>query len=293
MVSQTDPAIGIIGGSGLYQIDGMTIEDEVRLTTPFGDPSDYFIVGRYQQQKVVFLPRHGKGHRLSPSRINYRANIHGLKQLGVNRIVSLSAVGSMKESLSPGMMVVVDQFIDHTRQRQSTFFDDGVVAHVAFADPICAALAQMLDESVSSVGTSVQKGGTYICIEGPQFSSRAESQLFRSWGVDVIGMTNVTEAKLAREAECCYATLAMVTDYDCWRSSTADVDIQEILAVLRRNVEIAKKTVIALLDRVGHHPPDITCTCQQALRHAMVTDLSTVSKEKRQRLSLLIGCTGD
>ena len=227
--------IAVIGGSGLYEMDGLEHVRETRVSTPFGRPSDAVILGTLSGRRVAFLSRHGRGHRISPSMINYRANVYALKSLGVTRIFSVSAVGSMKERIHPGHMVLPDQFIDRTTRRLSTFFDQGLVAHVTFADPVCRVLASQLGDAARSMGATFHVGGTYLCIEGPQFSTKAESSLYRQWGVDVIGMTNATEAKLAREAEICYATLALVTDYDCWHQSEEPVSVEAILSVMHAN----------------------------------------------------------
>src|SRR5262249_47549098 len=232
------PVIGVLGGSGLYEIDGLSDVREIALDTPFGPPSDSFIGGTLDGTRLLFLPRHGRGHRLSPSEINYRANIWGLKKLGATRVISVSSVGSMREGIHPGEMLVVDQFFDWTRHRETTFFSGGAVAHANFADPVCPDLSRALVDACRKIGVTVHPKGTYICMEGPQFSTRAESQIYRQWGVDVIGMTNAPEAKLAREAELCYATLALVTDYDCWRDAQASVNIEDILSIIRTNVSL-------------------------------------------------------
>ncbi|MEK6576985.1 MAG: S-methyl-5'-thioadenosine phosphorylase, partial [Nitrospirota bacterium] len=232
--------IGIIGGSGLYGMEGLTHIEERSIRTPFGIPSDSFIIGRLNGRKVAFLARHGRGHRISPSEINFRANIYAMKELGVERIISVSAVGSMREKIKPGDMVIPDQFFDHTKRRISTFFGEGVVAHVSFADPVCPELADLLFQEGKRAGAVMHKGGTYLCIEGPQFSTRGESNIFRGWQVDVIGMTNVTEAKLAREAEICYSTLAMATDYDCWHTTEEAVSAEAVIKILMKNVETSK-----------------------------------------------------
>lgn len=278
--------IGIIGGSGLYDIDGMTDVREVRVTTPFGAPSDALIVGSVGSRRVAFLSRHGRGHRVSPSAINYRANIHALKSLGVRQVVSISAVGSLQESIKPGEVVVPTQFLDWTKRRVSTFFDTDVVAHVGFADPVCPRLLPTVEEAIRSEGASVHRGGSYLCMEGPQFSSRGESLLYRSWGVSVIGMTNMPEAKLAREAELCYVTMALVTDYDCWHETEEAVTVDAILAILRQNVILAKRVLRRVIPLLG--APD-ACACQQALQGAVITDPRTVSASARKRLHLLVG----
>ncbi|MDH5527378.1 MAG: S-methyl-5'-thioadenosine phosphorylase [Nitrospirota bacterium] len=278
--------IGIIGGSGLYDIEGFTDREERQVDTPFGEPSAPLVIGRLEGQEVVFLARHGRGHRLTPTEINFRANIHALKSVGVKRIFSVSAVGSMKEELVPGHMVVVDQFFDQTRKRISTFFGDGIVGHVALAHPICAATAKTFGDGADDAGATVHRGGTYICIEGPQFSTLAESKIYRSWGVDVIGMTNVTEAKLAREAGLCYATMAMVTDYDCWHPEHDAVTTEAVIAVLLKNVEMSKSIVKKALARVGEIG---ACDCANAAKNAVITAPDSISAEARARLSVILG----
>ena len=277
--------VGVIGGSGLYQIEGLTDVAEQTLSTPFGAPSDAFVTGRLGDVRMVFLPRHGRGHRTPPSAINFRANIWGLKKLGVDRILSVSAVGSMREEIAPGDFVVIDQFIDRTRHRVDTFFDADVVAHVMFADPVCEPLRQVLVAAAREVGVKVHDGGTYLCMEGPQFSTRAESKLYRSWGVDVIGMTNLQEAKLAREAELSYATVAMATDYDCWHEGHDDVTIDAILETMHHNVQNARNLIQAAVPRL---PRDLGCGCGQALAHAIITDRDRIPPGARERLGLLI-----
>jgi len=279
--------IGVIGGSGLYEIEGLTDLREVSLDTPFGAPSDSFVIGRLGGASMVFLPRHGRGHRLLPSEVPYRANIYGMKLLGVQRIISVSAVGSMKEAIAPGHIVIPDQFFDRTQgKRPSTFFGNGVVAHVQFADPICRDLAAVLSGAAHQVGATVHKGGTYLCIEGPNFSSRAESDIFRSWGVDIIGMTNLPEARLAREAEICYATVALATDYDCWHDSHDDVSVDAILAIIRQNVATARSIIKHAVPELRQPP---TCACGEALSHALLTDPAHIPVQTRQDLDLLIG----
>jgi 5'-methylthioadenosine phosphorylase len=279
--------IGVIGGSGLYRMAAVEVEEERRVETPFGDPSDAYVIGRLEGRRVAFLPRHGRGHRLLPSEINFRANVYGFKVLGVERLLSVSAVGSMKEAYAPGQVVVPDQLIDRTRHRPDTFFGDGLAAHVSFADPICPSLAAALADAAEAAGGVAHRGGTYLCMEGPQFSTRAESRLYRSWGVDVIGMTNLQEAKLAREAEICYATLAMITDYDCWHESEEAVSVEAVLAVLAANAALGEETVrraVAALpaERGG-------CACGSALSHALLTDRSLVPAETLDKLRPLIG----
>jgi len=278
--------VGVIGGSGLYQIEGLSEVEELKLSTPFGEPSDAFVLGRLGDVRMVFLPRHGRGHVIAPSQINFRANIWALKRLGVDRILSVSAVGSMREDVAPGDFVLVDQFIDRTRHRADTFFDQDVVAHVMFADPVCEPLRRTLVEVAGELGIGVHDGGTYLCMEGPQFSTRAESRLYRSWGVDVIGMTNLQEAKLAREAELHYATVAMATDYDCWHEAHDDVTVEAILATMGRNVENARALIRAVAPRLPAQPG---CGCGQALRDAIITDRAKIPPRARERLGLLIG----
>jgi 5'-methylthioadenosine phosphorylase len=279
--------IGVIGGSGLYEIEGLTDIEEVRIETPFGEPSDAFITGTLDGVKMVFLPRHGRGHRLLPSEVNYRANIYGMKKLGVERIISVSAVGSMKEEIVPGHIVIPDQFFDRTKGiRNSTFFGDGVVGHVAFADPVCGDLAQLVYEAAGEAGATTHKGGTYICIEGPNFSTRAESNIYRSWGVDIIGMTNIPEARLAREAEICYATVALATDYDCWHEDHDDVDIESILEIIHNNVSMARQIIKVAAGKVAASRP---CGCGQALEFAIMTDHALIPEKTKDNLAPLIG----
>lgn len=277
--------IGLIGGSGLYAMEGLGRMREVKVTTPFGTPSDALILGEVDGLAVAFLSRHGRGHRISPSEINYRANIYALKSVGVTRVISVSAVGSMKETIKPGEVVLPDQFIDLTKRRVGTFFDRGVVAHVAFADPICPVLAEALWKAAQGSGATIHRGGTYLCIEGPQFSSRAESFLYRRWGIDVIGMTNMPEAKLAREAELCYATMALVTDYDCWHETEEAVTVGGILDTLRKNVELAKRVLRATVP-AAREPR--TCGCGHALGSAIVTQAQAMSKAARRRLQIFL-----
>lgn len=278
--------IGVIGGSGLYAMSRLENVQEVQVETPFGAPSDAYITGTLQGRDMVFLPRHGRGHRIAPSALNFRANIYGLKQLGVEWVLSISAVGSMREDIHPGDLVLPDQFFDRTRSRVSTFFDRDVVVHVAFADPVCSVLARALHEAATQTSATVHVGGTYLCIEGPQFSTRAESNIYRQWGVDVIGMTNLPEARLAREAELCYATLALATDYDCWHESASDVDIEAILALLHRNVELAQEVIERMVPQV---PPTRSCPCSTALQQAIITAPEMIPDTAKERLGLLIG----
>ncbi len=275
--------IGVIGGSGLYELDGLGDLERVRLDTPFGSPSDEYLVGRLGDARLAFLPRHGRGHRVPPHQVNSRANIHGMKQLGVEWIVAVSAVGSMKEEIRPGDLVLADQFIDRTRARPSTFFGDGAAGHVAFADPVCPLLHGWLAEAATG---RVHLRGTYLVIDGPQFSTRAESRLYRSWGVDVIGMTALPEAKLAREAEICYATIALATDYDCWHDSEADVTVEQVLATMRANVARARELLRRVVERIA---PPRACPCASAARGALMTDPALLTAEARARLELIIG----
>ena len=278
--------IGIIGGSGLYSMAGFEAREEIRLTTPFGDPSDAYILGTLEGHEVAFLPRHARGHKISPSELNFRANIYGMKMLGVERILSLSAVGSMKIEHKPLDFVIPDQFFDRTRGRVSTFFGNGVVAHISFADPICPQLSSAAHACAQEAGITSKLGGTYLCMEGPAFSTRAESNVYRSWGMDVIGMTNLQEAKLAREAEICYVTIAMVTDYDCWHEEHDAVTVDQIIATLTQNAENACKLVRQIVKTI---PAGRTCKCGSALKHAILTDMKTVPQETKDRLGLLLG----
>lgn len=278
-------AIGIIGGSGLYNIDGLERVREVRVRTPFGAPSDALVLGVLDGVRIAFLSRHGRGHRINPGSINYRANIYALKSLGVKQVISVSAVGSMKEAIRPGDVVLPDQFIDLTKRRISTFFDDGIVAHVGFGEPVCASVADALEAAGRAAGARLHRGGTYVCMEGPQFSTKAESRLYRQWGVDVIGMTNMPEAKLAREAELCYATMALATDYDCWHETEEAVTVEAILATLHKNVALAKQVLKTVVPKLV---PDRACACHQALGNALVTAPDHMSASARRRLSLLI-----
>lgn len=277
-------AIGIIGGSGLYDIEGLSNVKQVPVRTPFGQPSADVVLGELDGVRVAFLSRHGRGHRLNPSEINYRANVYAMKSLGVQRIISVSAVGSMKESMKPGDVVLPDQFIDLTKRRVSTFFEGGAVAHVAFGEPVCASLGASLLAAARSIGATVHQGGSYLCIEGPQFSTKAESHLYRQWGVSVIGMTNLPEAKLAREAELCYATMALVTDYDCWHETEEAVTVEAILATLHRNVALAKRL---LRGAVASAASVTNCKCQKALQDAIITAPNQMSAALRRKLAVL------
>ena len=279
--------IGIIGGSGLYEIEGLKNIQEKKIKTPFGSPSDVFVIGQIKETTLVFLPRHGKGHVLSPSEINYRANIWAMKKLGVQSLLSLSAVGSMKEEIKPGDVVVVDQFIDRTRGlRKHTFFEGGLVGHVSFADPICKALADSVCRATQNVTSRLHKRGTYLCMEGPQFSTRAESHLYRSWGVDVIGMTAIPEVKLAREAEICYSTIAFSTDYDCWKEEEEAVSADKVLATIKKNVDTAKKIIQEVILLIGSKT---SCECAQTLKHALVTDHTKIPSKIKKDLAPLLG----
>jgi len=277
--------IGIIGGSGLYDIEGLRKVMERQVKTPFGAPSDKVLLGELEGVRIAFLSRHGQGHRLNPSEINYRANIYALKSLGVRRVISVSAVGSMKESIRPGDVVLPDQFIDLTKRRVSTFFEGGIVAHVAFGDPVCASLGSALLEAGRMVGATMHQGGVYLCIEGPQFSTKGESRLYRQWGASVIGMTNLPEAKLAREAELCYSTVALATDYDCWHETEEAVTVEAILTTLRQNVTLAKRLLRAVLPAVAAVK---ACNCQRALQDAIITAPDQMPASLRRKLTLLM-----
>ena len=281
--------IGVIGGSGLYQMAALTDIEEVSLATPFGEPSDAFFIGTIAGVRVAFLPRHGRGHRLLPTEIPFRANIYAMKLLGVERILSASAVGSLREELKPMDIVLPDQFFDRTRQRPSTFFGGGIAAHVAFADPVCPELVDALDQAARAdlKGTDVHRGGTYICMEGPAFSTKSESELYRLWGMSVIGMTNLQEAKLAREAEICYATMALVTDYDCWHPDHDSVTVEMVIDYLNRNSENAQKLIVDAVARLANQ--ERKCKCGDALRHAIITSPDRITAEAKERLKAIIG----
>ncbi|MCS6915372.1 MAG: S-methyl-5'-thioadenosine phosphorylase [Myxococcales bacterium] len=280
--------VGVIGGSGLYQLEGLREVNEVSVETPFGPPSDAYLVGHLGDVRLVFLPRHGRGHRLLPHEINYAANIYGLKQLGATYVLSISAVGSLREHICPGHIVLPDQFIDRTRARRSTFFGDGVVAHISFADPVCPVLHALLRRAAEAAGATVHPQGSYIVIDGPAFSTRAESHMYRAWGADVVGMTNLPEARLAREAELCYATVALSTDYDCWHAGAEDVTAEAVVAILRQNVALAQSIVAEAIRRIGQLPPR-TCVCESALRQAIMTAPERIPVATYERLRLLIG----
>lgn len=278
--------IGVIGGSGLYQMEGLEGVREVEVKTPFGKTSDKLIRGRLGKVEMFFLPRHGRGHRWLPTEVNFRANIFAMKKLGVERIISVSAVGSLREEIAPGHVVIPDQFIDRTTQRPSTFFGRGVVAHVSLADPFCRDLSKILTDAARAEGAKVHAGGTYLCMEGPQFSTRAESHLYRSWGAHIIGMTNLQEAKLAREAEICFGTLALATDYDCWNEQAGDVEIESVLAVLQQNVQLAQKTIRRAASLLT---VERACACASALKDAIITDRTRIPKKLRMELKPIIG----
>jgi 5'-methylthioadenosine phosphorylase len=284
----SDSLLGVIGGSGLYELPGLTDVTRQRVQTPFGDPSDEIVLGRLGDQKLAFLPRHGRGHRLLPSELPFRANMYALKTLGAAWVVAVSAVGSLREEIAPGHVVVPDQFIDRTRGRthESTFFGNGVVAHVQFADPFCAPLSKALAAAARGQGATVHEGGVYVCMEGPHFSTRAESHLYRSWGAQVIGMTNLQEAKLAREAELCFATMALATDYDCWRTGHEDVAIDEILKVLAANVDLARRTVADVAKAL---PDRNHCGCSKALEYAIITDRAAIPAQVKRDLAPIAG----
>ncbi len=279
-------AIGVIGGSGLYEIEELKDVREIELDTPFGKPSDILISGTLDGVSMIFLPRHGRGHGLLPSEVPYRANIYAMKQLGVERIISVSAVGSMREDIVPGHIVIPDQFFDRTQgKRDSSFFGEGIVGHVQFADPVCADLSGILARAAAEVGAEVHRGGTYLCIEGPNFSTRAESRIYRNWGVDIIGMTNLPEARLAREAEICYGTLALATDYDCWYEGHDDVSVEAVMALMRQNVKMARRIIRAAAGFAAKARP---CTCSTALQYAIMTDPAQVPGATRERLALFL-----
>jgi 5'-methylthioadenosine phosphorylase len=282
----SEAAIGVIGGSGLYELPGLTDVRWRRVRTPFGDPSDEFCEGRLGARRVVFLARHGRGHRIAPTELNFRANIWGLKSLGVEWVIAVSAVGSMKEEIRPLDLVIPDQFFDATRRRVSSFFGEGIVGHIGMAEPVCPQLATILEKAARQSGATVHRGGTYLCIEGPQFSTRAESRIYRSWGVDVIGMTNVPEVKLAREAELCYATLALATDYDVWHDTHAAVSVEAVVMNLLQNVATAKDVLARTIPDVA---PPRTCDCPELLKNAIITAPAAFPMTTRRRLELIIG----
>lgn len=279
------PKIGIIGGSGLYNMPRLTDRVEQTVETPWGDPSDAFLLGKLEGRAVAFLARHGRGHRIMPSNLNFRANIYALKSLGVDWILSFSAVGSLRENLKPLDFCIPDQFFDRTRGRASTFFDEDIAVHVGFADPVCSTLADVAEEACKQAGVTVHRGGTYCCMEGPAFSTRAESLAYRSWGFDVIGMTNLQEAKLAREAEMSYVTIAMVTDYDCWHPEHADVTVEQVIAYLTENAEHARMVAAEAVKRIPHGDSPFS----SAIRNAIITDRSKISEASKEKYRLLIG----
>jgi 5'-methylthioadenosine phosphorylase len=284
--AKADATIGVIGGSGLYAMAGLTDARETKVKTPFGDPSDAIVVGTLEGKRVAFLARHGRGHRILPGEINFCANVYAMKLLGVQRIISVSAVGSLKEELKPGEFLVPDQFVDRTKCRISTFFGGGLVAHVGFGKPTCPQVSTVLAEASEACGVGIHRRGTYVCIEGPQFSTLAEAHLHRAMKFDVIGMTNVTEAKLAREAEICYATIAMITDFDCWHPDHESVTASQIIATLVQNAENAQRV---LREAVRTMPDERNCKCGAALQHALVTDLKVVPKATKKKLEAIIG----
>jgi len=283
------PVLGVIGGSGVYEIDGLTGTEWRAIDTPFGTPSDELLFGELDGQRLVFLPRHGRGHRVPPSGLNFRANIDALKRVGCTEIVSLSAVGSLRGGLAPGSFVIIDQFIDRTFARQKSFFGDGLVAHVSMADPVCSRLGDLIENTTRNVGIEAVRGGTYLVMEGPQFSTRAESELYRSWGCDVIGMTNMPEAKLAREAEMCYATVAMVTDYDCWHEEHDDVSVEAVIRVLQHNAAAARELVRALAPDIGERAKPCPAGCHHALDAAIITAPDARDPAMVEKLSAVAG----
>jgi 5'-methylthioadenosine phosphorylase len=287
MLETGDVRIGVIGGSGLYQMAGLQVTEERRLTTPFGEPSDPYVIGELEGKRVAFLPRHGRGHRLLPSELNYRANIYGFKVLGVEQLISVSAVGSMKLEYKPTDIVVPDQFYDRTRHRVDTFFGNGLVAHVSLAKPICPRLIDVGVAAARAAGATVHRGGTYVNMEGPQFSTRAESEIYRSHGVDVIGMTNLTEARLAREAEICYVSLSMITDYDCWHETEEAVSGEGVMEVIGKNVIMSQDVVREIVGRLTEER--VGCPCPDALRHALVTEHSLIPAATLRNLAPLVG----
>ena len=283
--SISDIKIGIIGGSGIYQMDGVTSIEEHEISTPFGNPSDTFMVGLLNGIKIAFLPRHGREHRLLPSELNYRANIFGFKQLGVTHLIAITAVGSLQENICPLDIVIPDQLVDRTYHRQSTFFGDGIVAHIPFAEPFCPDLSEILFNTASSTKAKVHKGGTLVSIEGPAFSTKAESKLYQAWGIDIIGMTTLQEAKLAREAEICYSAMAMVTDYDCWREETESVSVETVLSNFKQNISLGRKIISDIIPKITNQR---TCICSNCLKGAIMTKKESMSNETRMKLLPLI-----
>lgn len=279
--------IGVIGGSGLYEIEGLSNVSEVVVETPYGPTSDVLITGELFGVKMVFLPRHGRGHRLLPSEVPFTANIFAMKKLGVERIISVSAVGSMQEEIVPGHIVIPDQFFDRTLgKRPMTFFGEGIAGHVQFADPVCKDLGVVLYRAAQEAGATVHRGGTYLCMEGPQFSTRAESQIYRSWGVDIIGMTNINEARLAREAEICYGTIALATDYDCWHDTHDDVSIESIIAIIQQNVAMARKIIVGAVAKLAE---ERSCGCKDALQFAIMTNKALIPAATKEKLAVIMG----
>jgi len=282
-----EQVIGVIGGSGLYEMEGLEEISAIRVETPFGDPSDEYITGVLSGVRMVFLPRHGRGHRYLPSEVNYRANVYGMKKLGVGQIISVSAVGSLKEEIVPGHIVIPDQFIDRTKGiRKDTFFGNGIVAHAGFADPVCQPLSALLYSAAQAAGAVVHKGGTYICMEGPAFSTRAESFMYRSLDAAIIGMTNLTEAKLAREAEICYGIIALSTDYDCWHDSHEDVTVEAIIKIIQQNVAMAKNIIRHAVSSIS---PERSCPCSSAMKYAVISDPKVIPESTKADLDILIG----
>ena len=286
MMKNERTKIGIIGGSGLYEMEELSDVAHVSLATPFGDPSDEYVIGTLEGRRVAFLSRHGRGHHLSPSELNFRANIYGFKKLGVEHLISVSAVGSLKETIHPLDIVIPDQLFDYTKGRSSTFFGNGLVAHIAFADPVCPDLAKLIYREGTEVGASIQNGGTLMSIEGPAFSTRAESNLYRQWGMDIIGMTSLQEAKLAREAEICYAVIAMVTDFDCWHAEEPDVTVESVVQTLKKNISTAKKIIQSVVPNMSD---ERHCKCARALENAIMTDADAIPPITRKKLDLLVG----
>ncbi|MDA2934299.1 S-methyl-5'-thioadenosine phosphorylase [Acidobacteria bacterium AH-259-D05] len=282
----SEAEIGVIGGSGLYEVPELKDRSELQIDTPFGNPSEVYVVGTMGGKRVAFLARHGRSHRILPGELNFRANIYGFKKLGVRRILSASAVGSLKLEHKPMDFVLPDQFVDRTRGRVSTFFGEGVVAHISFADPICSQLADQVETAAGNIDLPIKRGGTYLCMEGPAFSTRAESHLYRSWGMDLIGMTNLQEAQLAREAEICYVTIAMVTDYDCWHEEEEPVTVETLINYLAKNSQNAQRLILEILQVL---PEAFACTCQHALENAILTPADSISEETREKLKLVIG----
>jgi 5'-methylthioadenosine phosphorylase len=278
--------IGIIGGSGLYEMQELTDVEQVSLETPFGAPSDAYVIGTLEGIRVAFLSRHGRGHRLSPSELNFRANIYGFKKLGIEHLISVTAVGSLKETIHPLDIVIPDQLYDRTNKRVSTFFGNGLVAHIAFADPMCPDLAKLIYKAGTQVGASIHSGGTLLCIEGPAFSTRAESNVYRQWGMDIIGMTSLQEAKLAREAEICYAAMALVTDYDCWHAEQSEVTVETVVQNLKKNISLAKKIIAVVVPKISD---ERECICARALKNAIMTAADTIPSQTRKKLELLVG----